>query len=71
MAKGRRHKSKKYEQYYGEPYKPKTLKEVRRCVKCGREQPATSKIHTCPYCGATLKTIYKPVERERKPSDFG
>ena len=23
MAKGKRHKSKKYEQYYGEPYKPK------------------------------------------------
>jgi len=57
----RRHKSKKYEQYYGKPYKPKTIIEVKRCVKCGRELPENSKAHNCPYCGGTLKTFYRRV----------
>jgi hypothetical protein len=30
ITKGKRHKSKKYEQYYGEPYQPIMEKEKRR-----------------------------------------
>jgi len=58
MTKGKRHKSKKYEQYYGEPYTPKTLVEVKRCVKCGREMPENSKGLACPVCGGSLITKY-------------
>ncbi|MCS7124532.1 MAG: hypothetical protein NZ932_03855 [Candidatus Bathyarchaeota archaeon] len=50
--------SKKYEQYYGEPYKPKTLTEVKFCVKCGRELPSNSRTRNCPYCAGTIKTRY-------------
>ena len=58
MTKSKSHKSKKYEQYYGEPYVAKTLVEIKRCVKCGREQPENSKVHSCPFCGGTLATRY-------------
>lgn len=60
MTKGKRHKSKKYEQYYGEPYTLKTLVEVKRCGKCGREQLENSKARSCPYCGGSFIIKYVP-----------
>lgn len=60
---GKRHKSKKYEQYYGEPYVPKTLKEVQVCKKCGKTLPENLTAHNCPYCGGTLQTKYIPKQK--------
>lgn len=34
MTKGKKHKSKKYEQYYGKSYIPKTAIENKRCKHC-------------------------------------
>ncbi len=65
MTKSEKHKSKQYEKWYGEPYKPKTLVEVRRCMKCGRDLPEKSTARRCPYCSGKLQTICRPVERER------
>jgi predicted RNA-binding Zn-ribbon protein involved in translation (DUF1610 family) len=62
MTKGRRHKSKN-EQYYGEPYKLKTLVEVKVCTNCGREMPERSKLQDCPYCGGTL--IIKCIPKQK------
>ena len=63
MTKEKRHKSKKYERYYGEPYKPKTLVEVKVCSKCGRKLPEGSVARKCPYCGDMLTKRY--VKREQ------
>jgi len=60
MTKGKRHKAKKFEQYYEEPYVPKTLVEVKQCAKCGREMPENSKGLACPVCGGSLITKYVP-----------
>ena len=62
-TKPRRHISKKYEQYYGQPYKLKTLVEVKVCQKCGRELPAISIAHRCPYCGGSLITKCIPKQK--------
>ena len=62
MTKERRHKSKKYERYYGEPYKTKTFVKVRFCSKCGRKLPEDSEVRNCPYCGGILTEKY--VKRE-------
>jgi len=66
MTKSKRRKSKQYEKWYGETYKPKTLVEVKVCMKCGRDLPEHSTVHKCPYCGGILQTICRPVERERR-----
>ena len=58
MTKGKNYKSKIFEKYCGEPYTLKTLVEVKRCVKCGREQPENSKGLACHFCGGTLITRY-------------
>jgi len=49
-----------YEKWYGQPYKPKTLLEVKRCAKCGRELPEGQTSRECPYCGGPLITMYTP-----------
>jgi len=51
-------KAKKYEQYYGEPYSPKTLVELKVCIKCGRELPENSQSRRCSYCGGELVVKY-------------
>jgi len=56
MTKGKRHIAKKYEEYYGEPYIPKTLTEAKRCQRCGKT--VDSKARHCPRCGGTLAIIY-------------
>ena len=58
MTKGKRYKSKMGEKFYGVPFVPKTLVEVKRCVKCGREMPENSKGLACPVCGGSLITKY-------------
>jgi len=58
MTKGKQHKSKMYEKWYGQPYVPKTLVEIKRCVKCGREMPENSEARNCCYCGGTFQTKY-------------
>ena len=63
MTKGRRHISKKYEQYYGEPYRLKTLVEVKVCQKCGRELPEGQTSRECPYCGGAL--IIKCIPKQK------
>jgi len=63
MTKGKRYKSKKYEEYYGEIYKPKTLEEVKVCSRCGRILPEGSKAQTCPFCGGSLITKYIKMKR--------
>lgn len=66
MTKGKKRKSKKFKEYYGRPYTPKTLVEVKRCKKCRREMPEHSTTRHCPYCGGMLQTTYRPVERVRE-----
>jgi rRNA maturation endonuclease Nob1 len=56
--KGKRHKSKKYDQYYCESNEPKTLMEVKVCKKCGRELPENSQSRRCPYCRGELAAKY-------------
>ena len=58
MTKGKRYKPKIFEKFYGEPCTLKTLVEIRRCVKCGREPPENSKGIACHFCGGTLITRY-------------
>ena len=62
-TKPRRHISKKYEQYYDEPYKLKTLVEVKVCEKCGRTLPENSIAHYCPYCGGSLTIKCIPKQK--------
>lgn len=64
MTKSKRHKSKQYEKWYGELYKPKTLVEVCVCKKCGRETPNVQKR---PYCGGGVRKVCRAVERVRGP----
>lgn len=66
MTKGKRHKSKQYEKWYGEPYQPKTIVESKVCMRCGRKMPENFTVQRCPYCGGTLQIICRPVERELK-----
>jgi len=58
MTKGKNYKSRIFEKYYGELSTLKTLVEIKRCVKCGRERPKNSKGLSCPFCGGTLATRY-------------
>lgn len=61
----KKRKSKKYEEYYGEPYTPKTLVQVKVCQKCGRIFTANSRVmQKCPHCHRTLLIKYLP---EQKP----
>jgi DNA-directed RNA polymerase subunit RPC12/RpoP len=50
---GKRRKSRKYEEYYGKPYEPKTFIEVLACPKCGWKL-GTLKRQECPRCGVRL-----------------
>jgi len=63
LTKGRRHESKMFEKWYGQPYVPKTLVEIKRCRKCGRKLPEGSVARNCPYCGGILTKRY--VKREQ------
>jgi rubrerythrin len=63
LTKGRRHKSKMYEEWYGQPYTLKTLVEVKVCQKCGRELPITSTDRNCPYCRGPLITKCIPKQK--------
>jgi hypothetical protein len=40
-----------YEKWYGQPYTPKTLVEVKVCKKCGRKLKNSQAHNHCPYCG--------------------
>jgi len=51
-----------FEKWYGQPYVPKTLVEIKRCRKCGRKLPEGSVARKCPYCGGMLTKRY--VKRE-------
>jgi rRNA maturation endonuclease Nob1 len=59
-------KAKKYLQYYGKPYIPKTLIHIKVCVKCGRRYAVDSKARFCTYCNGTLaiKTIIKKSNKK-------
>jgi len=56
-------KSKKFEQYYGVPYEPKTFVKVKVCVNCGRIVK-DSRARTCPNCSGTLIEKYVRKSRE-------
>jgi rubrerythrin len=68
MTKGKKHKSKKYEQYYGESYKPKNhyifqenrepkkVKTVKVCSVCGKEMLEKWQNRICPYCDGSIIT---------------
>jgi rRNA maturation endonuclease Nob1 len=61
-------KSKKYLQYYGKPYVPKTLTYIKVCSVCGRQFPYDSKTRFCPYCSGSIvtKTIIKKPNKKGK-----
>ena len=59
-------KSKKFEQYYGVPYEPKTFVKIKVCVKCGRIVK-DGKAKTCPYCSGTLIEKYVRKSSEASP----
>jgi len=63
MTKGKKYKSRIFEKYYGEPYKLKTLVEVKVCEKCGRTLPENSIAHYCPYCGGSLTIKCIPKQK--------
>lgn len=48
MGKGKRHKSKKYEEYYGEPYKPKGKRKEAKAASADRQAAPLSREHACP-----------------------
>gem|GEM_PF-2967211 len=67
MTKGKRYKSRKYEEYYGETYTPKTLKEVKVCSRCGRTLTEGTRAKACPFCGGTLITKYIKKKKAGNP----
>jgi rRNA maturation endonuclease Nob1 len=72
MKMGKLRRSRKYEEYYGKPYTPKTLTPIKVCLKCGRQLPERSQLQHCPYCEGTLQTKYirKPTETGGKAKGF-
>jgi rRNA maturation endonuclease Nob1 len=66
-AMGKCRKSKKYEEYYGRPYEPKTFTFVWVCPKCGWTKPEVLNCHTCGRCGVRLIRITRRVERVQAP----
>ena len=61
-----------YEKWYGQPYTPKTLVEVKVCKKCGRKLLKNSQAHNhCPYCGGPLRTKYISKQEAVGPASKG
>jgi rubrerythrin len=64
---GKQRKSRKYEQYYGKPYEPKTFIFVYVCPKCGWIKPETFTYRNCVRCGTQLIRVTRRVERVQAP----
>lgn len=63
----KQHGAKKFEQYYGVPYKSKTFRTVYECPRCGWRRPDESTVSKCPTCGVALYSRVIKVERVQSP----